>query len=77
MIVKCGKIEYELNGKDIVMYNGACYQIITRKVGYGWNSSSPIIAKSKAIKLIKDGLLKKVNLNNAPYKEDYITYYSI
>lgn len=77
MIVKCGRVEYELNEKDIVMYNGVCYQIRTRTVGYGYYSRCPIIAKSKAAKFIKDGLLKEVTLDNPPLKGDYLTYYSI
>ena len=55
--VKCGRDEFELNENDEIMYNGACYQITTRLVGYGWKSSIPIIAKAKAEKLIKDGAL--------------------
>lgn len=77
MIVKCGRDEFELNKEDIIMYNGACYQIITRKKYSGYNFIPPTIAKNKAIKLIKDGLLKKVTLENPPFKDDYITYYSI
>jgi hypothetical protein len=77
MIVKCGRIEFELTEKDLVMYNGACYQIITRKVGFGWNESTPIIAKSRAMKLIKEGLLKEVQLDKPRYKGENIIYYSI
>jgi hypothetical protein len=55
LTIKCQRTEFELTPEDKIMYNGACYQIITRTVGYGWNTSIPIIAKSKAEKLIKEG----------------------
>jgi hypothetical protein len=55
--VKAGREEFELNKNDEIMYNGACYQIITRLTGYGWNSSIPVIAKARAEKLIKEGKL--------------------
>ncbi len=57
MLVKCGRDEIDLNENDEIMFNGAWYQIITRKVGFGWNEKTPIIAKAKAEKMIKDGLL--------------------
>jgi hypothetical protein len=55
--VKAGREEFELNKNDEIMYNGVCYQIITRLTGHGWNSSMPVIAKTRAEKLIKEGKL--------------------
>jgi len=57
MKIKCRKEEFDLNEEDAIMYNGACYQIITQKTGHGWNWSYPIIAKNKAKQLIKEGKL--------------------
>jgi hypothetical protein len=57
MLVKCGREEFDLTKDDEIMYNGACYQVITRTSGFGWNKSTPVLAKGKAEKLIKDGLL--------------------
>jgi hypothetical protein len=57
MLVKCGRVEIDLTNKDEVMYNGHCYQITSRKVGHGWNTSIPMIAKRTAEKMIKDGKL--------------------
>lgn len=50
--VKCGREEVELTENDEIMYNGACYQIVSRGSFFKPN---PILAKSKAEKLIKDG----------------------
>lgn len=55
MIIKCGREEIDLNNNDEVFYNGACYQIKTRKCG-----TLPVIATNKAKKLIKDGILIEV-----------------
>lgn len=57
MIIKCGRKEFDLTTKDQIMYNGHCYQIITRLTSGGWSGHSPIIAKTRAEKLIKDGKL--------------------
>lgn len=57
MIVKCGRIEYELTPADEIMFNGTCYLIITRSIRKGWYSSSVPMSKKLAEKLIKSGEL--------------------
>jgi len=57
MIVKCGRREFNLGENDEIMYNGVCYQIITKKYSKGFNKYIPKIAKNKAEKMIKDGVL--------------------
>ncbi|MBP1308873.1 hypothetical protein JOD82_001893 [Paenibacillus sp. 1182] len=52
LTVKCGRNEYDLDATDEIKFNGACYQLITKKQ---WNESAPILAKAKAEKLIKSG----------------------
>jgi hypothetical protein len=68
--VKAGRHEFELTEKDEIMYNGACYQIITRSVGLGWKSSIPVIAKARAEKLIKEGKLVFSHHSNGTIKTD-------
>jgi hypothetical protein len=77
MNIKCGREEFALTEKDIIMYNGACYQLITRKIIKGWSTTSPVLAKAKAVKLIKDGKLKETIIENPPYKSEGLVYYSI
>jgi hypothetical protein len=77
MKIKCGRNEFDLTEKDIIMYNGACYQLITRTIHKGWHSHYPVLANGKAEKLIKDGLLKEATLENPPHKIGNIIYYSI
>lgn len=77
MKIKCGRKEFELNEKDLIMDNGACYQLITRRIGIGYESKVPMLAKGKANQLIKEGKLKEVKLENPPFKGGGLKYYSI
>lgn len=72
MKLKCGRNEYNLTQEDRVMYNGSCYQLITRGGGY---ESILVVAKSRAEKLIKEGLLKEVERKKEKWVE--VVYYSI
>lgn len=58
MEVKCGRQIFEVTNKDLVLYNGACYQITTR--GYA------LIAKARAKKMIKDGDMIECNSRQKP-----------
>lgn len=77
MIIKCGRLEFDLTKQDLIMYNGACYQIITRKNDKGFDSYSPQIALGKAKILIKEGKLKEVKLQYPPHKLGKLVYYRI
>ena len=41
----------------MVMFNGACWQLITRKVFDGWYEYSPTISKTLCQKLLKKDIL--------------------
>jgi len=77
MDLKCGRTIYKLTEKDIIVYNGNSYTLITRHVGSPFKNICPTVAKPRATKLIKDGLLKAVKLDNPPYKSDKLVYYKI
>jgi hypothetical protein len=51
--IKCGRIVYELTDGDTVMDNGACLQLITRKIQKGWNSLTPKVSKVEFAKFKK------------------------
>ena len=57
MVVKCGRREFTLDKTDEILYNGACYQIVTQTYNQGFSEYYPIIAKVRAEKMIKDGIL--------------------
>ncbi len=54
--LKVGRNIFDIDENDLILDNGACYQIITKKIGFGFNKSTPIMSK----KLFKD--LKKCEL---------------
>lgn len=59
--MRIGHREININSSDVVMYNGACWQVITRQVNSGKHfRCSPIMSKTQAEKMIKQGLLKFV-----------------
>lgn len=41
MDFKIGRYVLDINEKDIILDNGACYQIITKKVGKLWEPLFP------------------------------------
>jgi hypothetical protein len=57
MKIKCGRREFDLTSEDEIMYNGNCYQVITKKYKDGWYDTTPTIANELAKKLIKNGQL--------------------
>lgn len=54
--LKVGRNVLDIDENDLILDNGACYQIITKKVGFGFNKSVPVMSK----KLFND--LKKIEL---------------
>ena len=59
MKIKVGRDEYEVSNKDLILDNGACYQLITKRKHSGWNSYAPTIAKTTFKKMLKDGKIRK------------------
>lgn len=55
MDLKIGRYVLDINEKDIILDNGNCYQIITKKVGKRCEPYSPVISKSLFSKLNKCG----------------------
>lgn len=57
MDIKCGSTMVPVDENDEVMFNGACYQIVTKNIGTTCNRIAPIISKITAKKLIREGVL--------------------
>lgn len=66
MLVKVRRMEIEVNKNDLVLFNGACYQIITK--------SHAILAKSRARKMIKEGKLVFEKVRDGGLKCNLIYY---
>jgi hypothetical protein len=78
--VKIGRYEFDINEKDVILDNGACYQLITRRGRLvGWDFTTPIISKTQFEKLRKgemvytdDELRKRAEER---YKCKYVRYW--
>lgn len=69
MVIKIRKREYDLNENDRILFNGACYQLITRQIKLGFDKNIPIIPKILMEKLIKES---KVILCKEKFKSPLI-----
>lgn len=58
MKIKCGRKEYEVSNKDLIMYNGACYQLIL-ECGNNFGETNPLVSKTLFNKLLKEGKIEK------------------
>lgn len=55
--LKIGRNTYTITENDRILFNGNCYQLVTQSVRSGWYDTSPKLAKTKAVKYIKQGFL--------------------
>ena len=57
--VKAGRKTFQCDSTDKIMFNGACYILITKKVWAGWNEEHPTISKTEFNRLKKLGVLSE------------------
>lgn len=57
MIVKIGKNHFDITENDVVLFNGAIWQLISKRIAKGWNQYVPVIGKTKAEKWKKRGAI--------------------
>ena len=50
MIVKIGRNHFDITEDDVVLFNGAIWQLISQRIAKGWNKYVPVIGKTKAEK---------------------------
>ena len=65
MKVKLNRREFNLKKGDLILDNGACYQLLTQTYHKSFNDYYPIISKTLFKKLLKDGNIK---LSKQKYK---------
>lgn len=79
MLIKIERREFDITNEDIIMDNGACYQLITKKYTKGWCQYYPIVSKTQFNKLIKENKLVLTNeyldYTDSTGKEHYRRYY--
>lgn len=59
MEIKCGRRIFDCTSKDLILDNGACYQLITQKYYNNWHYFSPRVSKTLFKKLLKEGKIRK------------------
>lgn len=57
MIVKIGRNHFDITEDDVVLFNGAIWQLISQRIAKGWNEYVPVIGKTKAEKWKKTGVI--------------------
>lgn len=55
--IKMNRKIYTITDKDRIMFNGACYILITQKVWCGYSKVCPTVPKTLATKWLKNGAL--------------------
>ena len=56
--VYCGRESFEPNENDVVLWNGAIYQVLTRRKIDDWSRCPLKLSKTNANLLIRKGVLK-------------------
>ena len=72
--IKCGRNVFELVDDDTILDNGSCYQLITRKVGVGFDRNTPVVSKAEFKKFSKLTNISITNRNDS-YIEMHLTEY--
>lgn len=57
--IKSGRKRFNCTSKDVIMFNGAVYQLITQTYWKDWTELTPIISKTEFNRLLKLNVLKK------------------
>lgn len=57
--VKAGRRTLQCDSSDKIMFNGACYILITKKVWAEWHEENPTISKTEFNRLKKLGVLSE------------------
>ena len=76
--LKFGRNVFDITDKDVVMFNGACWQLITQKIHNGWNDYSPRVSKAICEKFVKKGILviyrkeQEYVTQDGMWDEDYV-----
>lgn len=54
MKLKCGRNEFEVNENDVLLFNGCCWMLITKKIQSGYGLTTPVVSKTLCNKLLKE-----------------------
>lgn len=66
--LKIGRRFFDISEKDILLFNGACWQLMTQTYFDGWKSVYPTVSKTMCDKFAKKNILIHVAT-----KDEYVT----
>lgn len=66
--LKIGRNVFEITEKDVVLFNGACWQLLTQTIHRGWHNYYPSMSKIMCEKFVKKGILVMYRK-----KDEYVT----
>jgi hypothetical protein len=69
--IKHRRGELTLTPKDVILFNGACYQLVTQTYFKGWYNHSYILSKTACEKLIKQKKLVMFKKDEGDFKSEY------
>lgn len=76
MEIKCGRRTFDCTDKDLILDNGSCYQIITKKYFKDWYDYTPVLSKTLFKKLLKEGKIRKSKKRHATdFPSQYFNLY--
>lgn len=55
--LKIRRRTFNITGDDVVMYNGACWQLMSQTYFDGWHRTTPIMSKTMCEKFVKKNIL--------------------
>lgn len=73
--VKMNRKDYTITENDRIMFNGACYILISQKTRCGYGYGEPTVPKKYAEKWIKDGILVEFGLYKSAFDDDFFPLY--
>lgn len=55
--LKIGRKVFDITEKDVVLFNGACWQLITQEIFSNYHYYPPTMSKTMCEKFVKKGIL--------------------
>lgn len=66
--LKIGRDIFNITERDVMLFNGACWQLISQKTHKGWQDYFPQASKTMCEKFVKKGILVMYKM-----EREYIT----
>lgn len=55
--MKIGRNEFEIDKNDVIFDNSCCYQLMTKKIGFGLETTTPVVAKALFKRLLNQNII--------------------